>query len=109
MSSLRIPAAIAVCVLLASCTPPPEKTIEKDCVRLGLLSQIDAGADAKTSCSCLAGKLKDSMSEKDLEAFAKALKDTKKAEDFESTAEEHGLSDAAGMAFLGAAKSCAIQ
>lgn len=109
MTSLRIPAAVAVCVLLASCTPPPEKTIEKDCVRLGLFSDIDASADAKTSCSCLAGKLKDSMSKKDLEALAKALKASKTGDEFESKAKEHGLSDMAGITFMGAAKSCALQ
>ena len=91
------------------CAEKPEASIEKSCVRLELFSELDSSADSKKSCACLAGKLKDGMSEKDLKAFAKALKESKTGDDFEDNAKENGLSDMAGMTFLSAAKSCALQ
>lgn len=108
MSSKHILAACA-CVALAACSQAPEKTIEQECVRLNLFSDINSAADLKTSCSCLAGKLKDSMSEKDLKNLAKMLKDSKKSDDFDANAKKYELSDAAAMTFVGAAKSCAFQ
>jgi hypothetical protein len=109
MAYLKLVVGIAACALLAGCAEKPEASIEKSCVRLELFSEINSSADAKKSCSCLAGKLKEGMSEKDLKAFAKALKESKTGDDFEGKAEANGLSDMAGMTFLSAAKSCALE
>jgi hypothetical protein len=110
MLSLRSAAVLfGAAVLLAGCTPKPEQSIEKDCVRLNLFSEINAGADTKKGCACLAGKVKESMSKDDLKALAKMLKNSKTTDDFETQSKENGLSDASAMTFMGAAKSCALE
>lgn len=104
-------AVLLVCgaLLLGSCGAKPEASIEKDCVRLKLLSEINNDADGAKACACLAGKVKESMSKDDLKSLAKMLKASKTTDDFEAMSKEHGLSDASAMTFMGAAKSCALQ
>ncbi len=101
-------AALAAAAALAACAPAPEKSIEKDCVRLEMMKEIGGGADAKKSCACFAAKLKDDMSEKNLKALAKSLKDSKSESDFESNAKKNGLDESNAMVMMGAAKSCAM-
>ncbi len=97
--------AAAAAALLSGCTPPV-KSIEKDCVRLDMLSDLP-GADSKKSCACFAGKLKESASEKNLKAFAKALKASKTQDEVEANAKKNGLDDSFSMSMMGAAKACA--
>jgi Mn-dependent DtxR family transcriptional regulator len=110
MTYMRIAAvALGAGLMLVSCGAKPEATIKKECIRLELFADINSSADTKKSCACLAEKLEESMSEKDLVKIAKALKSTKTADDFDKAAEKEELSDMASMNFLGAAKNCALQ
>jgi hypothetical protein len=111
MQSLRIAALLSGAVLLAACTPP-EKSIEKDCVRLEMFSEM--GADAagnKKSCACLADKVKESMAKDELKKLAALLKSAKTKDEVDPSTQsaDKKLSDASSMAFMGAAKSCAMQ
>lgn len=109
MSPIRSAALAGGALLLAACGASPEQSIEKDCVRLGMFSDMASSDEAsRRTCACFAGKLKDSMSEKDLGLLAKALRDSKTMDDFEGNAEKHGLGEQAAMNMIGAAKSCAI-
>ena len=112
MLSLRTAAVLGGAMLLAACGAAPEKSIEKDCVRLEMFSQM--GADAagnKKSCACLSGKVKESMAKDELKKLAKLLKAAKTKDDVDPDTQsaENKLSDASSMAFMGAAKSCAMQ
>jgi hypothetical protein len=100
-------AAVAASLLLAGCTSP-EKSISKDCQRLGMFAEAAPGGDQKKPCACFGAKLKDTMSKNDLKALAKAMKKSKTDDDVESNAKAAGLSDAAAANMLGAAKSCVI-
>lgn len=98
--------AAAAAAVLAACTPAPAKSIEKDCVRLEMLSEL-GGADSKKNCACFAGKLKDSMSEKNLKSLAKALRTAKNSDEVEANAKANNLDDSVAMSMMTAAKSCA--
>lgn len=101
---------LAVCALfVVSCGQSPVKTIEKDCVRLDLFAEIDSKADARASCKCFAGKMEDTLSEKELKLLAKTFHESKTTDDFDQNAKKNGLSDMTAMNMLGAAKSCAAQ
>jgi hypothetical protein len=108
MNVMRYAAVLGGALLLAACGAAPEKSIEKDCVRLGMLSQLPGAADQKKSCACFAGKLKADMSKDNLKALAKAMKDSKTESEFEGNAQKQGLSDAVAMSVMGAAKACAM-
>ena len=99
--------SVGAALALGACTQPPEKSIEKDCVRLNMMSEIPGAGEAKKSCACFAGKLKTDMSEANLKSLAKALKTSKTEDEFETNAKAEGLSDTAMMSMMGAAKSCA--
>lgn len=112
MLSLRTAALLGGAMMLAACGAAPEKSIEKDCVRLEMFT--DMGADAagnKKSCACLADKVKEGMAKDELKKLAKLLKSakTKDEVDPQSQSSDEKLSDASAMAFMGAAKSCAMQ
>jgi hypothetical protein len=104
-------AALAIsALLLGACTQKPEASIEKDCIRLGMMKEV-AGAEAdkqKKACSCFATKLKGDMSEANLKGLAKALKQSKMESEFEAKAKENGLDDGDSMVLMGAAKACAV-
>ena len=108
MLSFRTAAALAVAALLVGCGGSPQQSIEKDCNRLNLFSELNENADSKKACACLAGKMKDSMSEKDLGKFAKVLSEAKTTDDFENLMTKHEVNEMTAMAFVGAAKSCAF-
>jgi hypothetical protein len=110
MKSFGIAALLCGAVLLAGCAQKPEKSIEKDCVRLGMFNDMGSDADAnKKSCACLGDKLKESMSKDELKKLARLLKDAENKEQVDPTSGEQQLSDASAMTFMGAAKSCALQ
>lgn len=99
--------ALGATLLLAGCGAPAEKSIEKDCVRLEMTKEMAGADEQKKTCACLAGKLKEDMSEKNLKALAKALKASKGENDFEAKSKENGLDESDVMVMMGAAKSCA--
>lgn len=94
-------------VALGACTQKPEKSIEKDCVRLEMMKQMGGDADSKKTCACFATKLKEDMSETNLKKLAKTLKESKTESDFETKAKENGFDETNAMSMMGAAKSCA--
>lgn len=106
MKVFRFALALSGAALLAACGSPAQ-SIEKDCVRLDMMSEMGAAADLKKNCSCFAGKLKESMSDKKLKAFAKSLKASKSESDFEAEAKKNGIDESDSMSMMGAAKSCA--
>ncbi|MEM8936869.1 MAG: hypothetical protein AAGC77_10725 [Pseudomonadota bacterium] len=95
-------------VLLASCGEAPAKTIEKNCIRLDPMSELNPTVDSEEACACLSEKLEQDMSDENLKTLAKLMKESEDENDFDKRAETSGLSDGAAMTFAGAAKSCAL-
>ncbi|HBK92439.1 MAG TPA: hypothetical protein DDZ68_12295 [Parvularcula sp.] len=100
-------AVIGGALMLAGCTPPPEKSIAKDCVRLNMLSELAGAAGQKEACACFGEKLKSDLSESNLEALAKALRKAKDDGTLDAAAQEAGLGEMTQLSMVGAAKSCA--
>lgn len=109
MKVIHVAALAAGAALLAACTPAPEASIKKDCVRLGMMQQVVSGGEAeqKKACGCFGDKLKADMSKANLKALAKTLKQSKTENEFETKARENGLDESDSMVLMGAAKSCA--
>ena len=99
----------AAALALGACTQKPEKSIEKDCVRLGMMKELSGADEAgqKKTCACFAGKLKSDMSEANLKSLAKSLKASKTEDEFEAESKKNGLDEADSMVMMGAAKACA--